>query len=241
MRVFHGFNKLHEFRDSVCTVGSYDGVHIGHRGLIKECVELAHRVGTQSVVLTFEPHPRVVLGKADGLKLLTTLSEKIEILSEQGVDNLVVIPFDRDFSRLSYSEFIVQYLVGRLNMRYMVIGYNHLFGRNNEGNHTLLCELGKRHSFDVVRLSELRNDTTKVSSTVIRGLIAQRDMESANRLLGRDYLIIDDSEPLKLMPPAGEYLASVDGTETTIEFNDEGKILCTAPHQGARIEIHKKL
>ncbi len=242
MRVFYGFEQLELLSRTVCTVGSYDGVHIGHRALIKECVELAHRVGSQSVVLTFEPHPRIVLGKADGLKLLTTLPEKIELLSQEGVDNLVVIPFDVAFSRLSYRDFIEDYLVNKLQMKYMVVGYNHLFGRNNEGNYTLLCDLAERHSFEVVQLSELRNDSSKVSSTVIRRLIESGDVEAANRLLGRDYLIIyDAADPLKLLPSAGRYSAHIDSIEAVVEFGANSVIASPSLHCGARVKIHKKL
>ncbi len=225
MKVFYGFDNISHLGHTVCTVGSYDGVHLGHQRLLRECIAAAQRTNAQSVVLTFEPHPRIVLGRAEGLRLLTTLREKIDILDSLGVDNLVVIPFDEAFSKLSYRDFIEQYLLEKLHMRCMVIGYNHLFGRNNEGNYTLLEELRAHHGFELIRLEELRNEESKVSSTVIRHLIETGDIKGANRHLGRAYLIYNDCDPLKLLPPAGRYLATVDGQNIEIEFNEKGKII----------------
>ncbi len=227
MRVFYGFEGLSPINNAVCTVGSYDGVHIGHQRLIAECIARAKEIGGESVVLTFEPHPRIVLGRAEGLRLLTTLTEKIELLRARGVDNLIVIPFDIAFSQVKYRDFVEQYLIDKVDVRCMIVGYNHLFGHKNEGNYNLLSELSRERGFRVVELSELRNDEKKVSSTVIRKLIECGNIREATEQLGRPYLIHNSQDSLKLLPPVGRYVARVDGaTQNTIieitESNDIG-------------------
>ncbi|MFI3291977.1 MAG: FAD synthetase [Rikenellaceae bacterium] len=244
MKVFHGFDQLPTFKDAVCSVGSYDGVHIGHKQLIERCVSLAREIGGESVILTFEPHPRIVLGRGEGLKLLTTLPEKIERLRGEGVDNLVVIPFDEPFSKLKYSDFVKSYLIDKLSMRYMVIGYNHLFGHRNEGDFDHLTTLSHNLGFGVEMLPELRHDLAKVSSTVIRRLIESGDVESATQQLDAPYLVlpsgndINSLDPLKLLPPSGCYDAFVDGARQPIEIA-EGKII--APSYYRKIEILKPI
>ena len=130
MRVFYGFEDLPHFDHPAVTVGSYDGVHLGHRALIERLIAEARAAGGESIVVTFEPHPRIALGRAEGLRLLTTLEEKIALLEGLGVDNLIVIPFDRTFSALSGREFVDRYLIGRLGAETLVAGFNHRFGHD---------------------------------------------------------------------------------------------------------------
>lgn len=179
MRVFHGFNSLPQFTRPVVTVGSYDGVHLGHRALIDRLVAEARTSGGESIVLTFEPHPRITLGRAEGLLLLTTLDEKVRLLETLGVDNVIVIPFDRTFSALSGEEFVREYLLHRLGARTLVVGYDHRFGHDRIGSDAIaglgLC---------VVRVDECEVGGEHVSSTVIRRLIAEGRIAEAERLLG---------------------------------------------------------
>lgn len=168
MRVFHGFNSLPQFTRPVVTVGSYDGVHLGHRALIDRLVAEARTSGGESIVLTFEPHPRITLGRAEGLLLLTTLDEKVRLLETLGVDNVIVIPFDRTFSALSGEEFVREYLLRRLGARTLVVGYDHRFGHDRIGSDAI-AGLGLR----VVRVDECEVGGEHVSSTVIRRLIAE--------------------------------------------------------------------
>lgn len=130
MKVFQGFEDLPHFIRPAVTVGSFDGVHRGHRALIGRLVAEARAVGGESVVLTFEPHPRITLGRAEGLRLLTTFEEKVALLAELGVDNVIVIPFDRAFSALSGREFVERCLIGRVGAETLVAGYNHRFGHD---------------------------------------------------------------------------------------------------------------
>lgn len=179
MRVFHGFDSLPQFIRPVVTVGSYDGVHLGHRALIDRLVAEARTSGGESIVLTFEPHPRITLGRAEGLLLLTTLDEKVRLLETLGVDNVIVIPFDRTFSALSGEEFVREYLLRRLGARTLVVGYDHRFGHDRIGSDAI-AGLGLR----VVRVDECEVGGEHVSSTVIRRLIDEGRIAEAERLLG---------------------------------------------------------
>ena len=217
MRVFYGFDALPHFVRPTVTVGSYDGVHSGHLALLRTVAGRARAQGGESVVLTFEPHPRVTLGRADGLRLLTSLEEKIYLLGQQGIDNLIVIPFDKAFSALAPDTFIRDYLVGRIGAETLVVGFNHRFGRDKQGSYDYLGSHG--FGLEVVEVGECDVDAEKVSSTVIRRLVAQGDMARAARLLSHPYLIIGTAaagrigtdDPLKLLPPAGSYQVRIGG------------------------------
>ncbi len=241
--MFRGFERLPDFCNPVCTLGSYDGVHIGHKYLIQRCVDIAKSIGGESVVLTFEPHPRIVLGRAEGLRLLTTIDEKIELLTRAGVDNLIIIPFDEPFSKLPYNEFVESFLVGKIGVHTFVLGYNHLFGHKNEGNHSVLNLMSQDLGFEVVELAEMRSSDAKVSSTVIRKTIELGDIEQANLYLGHPYLINvgDIEDRMKLLPVAGKYLAEMDGRELKVEFSEERGLLCDIDISNKKISIIRKL
>ncbi len=214
---------------SAVTVGSYDGVHRGHRMIIARMVSIAKARGLRSVVVTFEPHPRMVLkGEVSGpLGLLTTLDEKIALLAGEGVDLLFVVRFTPDFASLSSDDFIRNVLVGLIGAKSIVVGYDHAFGRDRSGSgktlETLGCELG----FDVEVVDEVMIGNKHFSSTRIRVLLASGKIEDANAFLGSPYIIsgtvvdgdkrgreigfptvnlrLSDSD--KLLPRAGVYLA----------------------------------
>lgn len=179
MRIFHGFDSLPRFIHPAVTVGSYDGVHLGHQALIRTLKEEALRNGGESIVVTFEPHPRIALGRAEGMRLLTSLDEKAELLARAGVDNLVVIPFDREFARLTGEEFMQEFLIRRLGIETLVAGYNHRFGHDRRS-----CEDLKDRGVRIVRVEACDVDGQKVSSTVIRRLWDEGRIEEAERLLG---------------------------------------------------------
>ncbi len=237
MRVFHGFDNLPTFNSAVATVGSFDGVHRGHLKLLVAATAAARECGGESVVLTFDVHPRVVLGRAEGLRLLTSMEEKIEILESCGVDNLIIIPFDRDFSRLSQGEFVEQYLVERVSISRLVVGYNHRLGRDTGAMSDDLYLLSEKCGFSIIEVSEWRDEERgNVSSTVVRRLVSVGDIECANRLLSRPYVIlgrVDDGgrvwvdDALKLRPAAGCYLSMVNGCELKVSIDENGVVdLC---------------
>ena len=225
MKVIRGFDSLPPLHEAVVTVGSYDGVHCGHRILL-DCVERkAREYGGESVVVTFEPHPRITLHKADGLRLLTTLGEKVLLLERFGVDCVVVIPFDEAFSRLSREEFLDDYIINRLHARALVVGYNHRFGRDNEGDYPFLSRTA---GIEVVEVKQHLVGAEKVSSTLVRKALERGDMAAAVRLLGHPYVVMGVADGrgtitvdrYKLLPPAGEYLAKVNGCDSRIDISD---------------------
>lgn len=236
MRVFKGFDNLPKFNNAVVTLGSFDGVHCGHIALLNKCTELAQSVDGESVVLTFEIHPRVVLGRSEGLRLLMTLEEKISVLEEHGVDNLIVIPFDRDFSRLSHDEFVKRYLVELLGVRCFVAGYNHHLGRGSEGGYSSFVKLSEEYGFDICRVDEWCDVMgNNVSSTVVRSLVARGDIDRVTSLLSRPYRIVAQvdsegrvwsSDALKLFPAEGEYRVSIDGVPSQIRVDSSGAMWC---------------
>ena len=180
MKVFQGFEDLPHFIRPAVTVGSFDGVHRGHRALIGRLVAEARAVGGESVVLTFEPHPRITLGRAEGLRLLTTFEEKVALLAELGVDNVIVIPFDRAFSALSGREFVERCLIGRVGAETLVAGYNHRFG--HDGVACDAPELASR--LRVVKVGACTIDGVRVSSTAIRRLLEAGERAAAEHLAG---------------------------------------------------------
>ena len=180
MKVFQGFEDLPHFIRPAVTVGSFDGVHRGHRALIGRLVAEARAVGGESVVLTFEPHPRITLGRAEGLRLLTTFEEKVALLAELGVDNVIVIPFDRAFSALSGREFVERCLIGRVGAETLVAGYNHRFGHDG-----VACDAPEVASrLRVERVGPCTVDGMRVSSTAIRRLLDAGDRTTAEHLAG---------------------------------------------------------
>ena len=222
MRVVWGFDNPPALHYGVATVGSYDGVHRGHRILLDEVVRRAKECGGESVVLTFEPHPRITLGNDEGLRLLSTFEEKCRLLEQTGIDFVVVIPFDEAFSRLSREEFTDDYLVGKLGIKELVVGYNHHFGHNKEGNHSFLQQYGALRTVEVAQYTDNGN---KVSSTTIRKALADGDLSAVRQRLGHPYIIIGmaDAEgrvatdKYKLLPCDGRYACTINGKASTCE------------------------
>jgi len=179
MRIYRGFDALPHFRHPAVTIGSFDGVHRGHRALIERLIDEARTIGGESIVLTFDPHPRGLLRQADGLRLLTSLDEKAALLEQSGIDALIVIPFDADFSSLSGAEFIERILIGCLGAETLVAGFNHHFGHDRCD-----CETAVAGRMKVVRVEACTVDGQCVSSTVIRRLLADGRQAEAEKLAG---------------------------------------------------------
>lgn len=177
--------------NTVVTVGTFDGVHEGHRALMETVVAKAKKRGARSVVVTFDPHPRTIINpKGSSIRLLTSLKERAEILEEIGVDELCVIPFTRDFSLLSSEEFVRDEIHAKIGISEFVIGYDHHFGRDRSGTIETLENLGPELGFDVYVVSKREMGEVTISSTVIRKAISEDgDMSQAARLLGRPYML----------------------------------------------------
>lgn len=210
MQIFRGFDSLPPFQRAVATVGSYDGVHAGHRSLLQRTREEALRIGAESVVFTFDPHPRLALDPECEMRLLTSLDEKIRLIEAEGIDHLVILPFDRAFSRTAPEEF-VRLLVERAHVECLVIGYDHRFGRDKSGGMDLLQQLG---SLRVIEVAEQEMESEHLSSTAVRRLIEQGEVAHAARLLGHPYRLSarrstaeswQSSDPWKMLPKVGAY------------------------------------
>lgn len=180
MRIFRDIGTLPRFEHAVATVGSYDGVHLGHRALLKRLTEEARRTGGESVVVTFDPHPRMAMGRADGMRLLTTLEQKARLLERAGVDNLLVVRFDSAFRALSGMEFIERYLLQAIGAEALIVGYDHRFGHDRMSGEALAATGRIR----VIEVAEEQVDGRHVSSTVIRRLLDEGRRSEAEELLG---------------------------------------------------------
>lgn len=215
----YGFNISAIPRRSVVTIGSFDGVHQGHRVLLEHLKAMATKLGAESVVVTFDPHPRIAMGRAEGMRLLTTVEERARLLEQVGVDRMVVARFDDSFRNQPYESFVRDMLISRLGMVGMIVGYNHRLGRGSEGNFDKLQPLAAECGFAlecVAQHKEMCDE--KVSSTVVRNVIAEGDMEHAARLLGARYMlsgVIEDGRLInidenKMLPPSGEYQCRIE-------------------------------
>ena len=189
METVQSIIKYDKEHATAITIGTFDGVHIGHRTILERLIKQSKRMGLKSMVLTFFPHPRMVLQKDGDLKLLNTIGEKTRILENLGLDILVVHPFTNTFSRLSATEFVRDILVNALRARKIIIGYDHRFGRNRTANITDLKAFGNALDFEVEEISAMEVDNVSVSSTKIRTALEEGDVITANSYLGYDYML----------------------------------------------------
>ena len=176
-------------RGSVVTIGTFDGVHIGHKAILKRVIDSAKKNDLDSAVLTFFPHPRMVVQKDSNIKLLNTLSEKKQLLEKTELDHLIIHPFTQVFSRLTAVEYVRDILVNQLNAKKIIIGYDHRFGRNRTANIEDLREFGNTYHFDVEEISAQELDDVAVSSTKIRNALTSGDILTANGFLGYNYVV----------------------------------------------------
>ena len=190
MKVYQGIEEFKPLEHAVSTIGTFDGVHAGHQRIISRLTEVAASEKGESVVLTFFPHPRMVLQPDDNnLKLLTTMNERIELLKKQGVDHLIIQPFDKEFSRQTAVEFVRDILVNKIGTKTLVIGYDHHFGRNREGSFKDLEEMSPIYGFRLEEIPKQVINEVAVSSTKIRNSLLTGDVKTANSLLGHDFTL----------------------------------------------------
>ena len=174
----------------VLTIGVFDGVHKGHISILTRLKKLAEEKDGESVVLTFWPHPRIVLEKdVDSLRLLNNIDEKKYLLTKTGIDHLIVLPFTKEFSELTACEFIEEYLVKKIRVEHLVVGYNHQFGKDRKAGYDFLSKCAAQFGFKIEKLDAKLVDNDRVSSTKIRGFLQSGELDVANKYLGYDYFI----------------------------------------------------
>lgn len=236
MNIYRSYQDFKSKKPSIVTIGTFDGVHIGHQEIIKNLINSAQQQNGGSVILTFFPHPRMVLQKSSSIKLLNTLDEKIELLEKSGLENLIIQPFTKEFSRLTALEFSREVLVNCLQAKTLVIGYDHHFGRNREGSFEQLQEYGATYGFNVQEIPAQDIEDIAVSSTKIRNALKEGTIQKANKFLGYSYKLsgkvvegkaigrqynyptinIHIKEDYKLIPKSGVYV--VDTSINNIHF-----------------------
>lgn len=176
-------------RQSVVTIGTFDGVHLGHKAILKRLVETGKKEDLDSVVLTFFPHPRMVLQQNSDIKLINTIDERTDLLEKTGLNHLIIHPFTHAFSRLTALEYVRDILVNRLKAKKIIIGYDHRFGRNRNANIENLKEFGEIYDFEVEEISAKELDDVAISSTKIRKALNEGDIETANNYLGYNFMV----------------------------------------------------
>ena len=230
MQVFRGINNWKPVKSPVVSIGTFDGVHLGHRIILDRLNEEAERLNGESLLITFWPHPRMVLQPDyKDLRLLNTMEEKLQLLETAGLQNLLVIPFSKDFSRTTSHDFIRRILVEEVKMKKIIIGYDHHFGRNREGSFEVLQEFQPIFNFELEDITAQQVDEINVSSTKIRQALFEGDLDRAIEFLGYEYFIngtvvkgqsvgktlgfptanIKVNYPFKLIPKDGVYAVKV--------------------------------
>jgi len=190
MKIYNNIEEFKPVKDAVVTIGTFDGVHLGHRKIISRINELAKDIGGESVILTFFPHPRMILHPEDqDIKMINTIPEKAGLLEQLGVDHLVITPFTRDFSNQSPEEYIKNILVDKIGTKKIVIGYDHRFGKDRQGGLKELQQLAPVYGYDVIEIPEQDIHDVAVSSTRIRKALLNDEIELANEFLGYPFFI----------------------------------------------------
>jgi len=213
-------------QNPVLTVGTFDGVHLGHRKIIARLHDLAKAINGESVIFTFDPHPRKIVAPAEtNLRLLTTLDEKIELFEQSGIDHLIIYPFTPGFAQLTYEQFVEQILVGQIHTKSLVVGYDHKFGKGRQGDFEFLKSCADHLGFQIEKLDVLLMNESNISSTKIREAIQIGDFDTANAFLGYPFTLhgtvvegqklgrqiqfptanIEASDPDKIIPGYGVY------------------------------------
>ena len=236
LKIFHSIKDFSSPKKTILTLGTFDGVHIGHKKILEKVIQNTQDEKYESLVLTFFPHPRMILQERSEIKLLNTMSEKILLLEQLGIQNLVIHPFDEIFSRLTAEDFVRTVLVEQFKIHKIIIGYDHRFGRNRTADINNLIEFGEKYGFEVEQISAQEINAISVSSTKIRNAIQEGEMLLANKYLGYHYFLtgtvikgkqlgrtigfptanLKIEEDYKLIPSKGVYVVSSEINNQTV-------------------------
>jgi riboflavin kinase/FMN adenylyltransferase len=189
LKIFHSINDFVSSKKTILTLGTFDGVHIGHKKILEKLTQNGENGKYESLVLTFFPHPRMVLQDQSEVKLLTTIEEKTELLEKSGIENLVIHPFDESFSKLTASEFVKKVLVDQFHIKKIIIGHDHRFGKDRTANIDDLITFGKQFNFEVEQISAQEIEAVSVSSTKIRKELKEGNVTLSNEYLGYNYFL----------------------------------------------------
>ncbi len=187
MKVYRNLDTLPPFINAVVTIGTFDGVHVGHQKIIHQLLNESKRTGGESVLITFHPHPRKIVKPHESLMQLTTMEERIELLKQLGINNMVVVPFTKDFSQQTALQYVENFLVERFHPATIIIGYDHKFGNNREGDYRMLEQYAHQFSYTVQEIDEQLINDAVISSTKVRAALLRGDVLYAKSLLGYDY------------------------------------------------------
>lgn len=189
MKIYTDSSNIDFNQNTVLTIGTFDGLHLGHADLLYKVVKKAGETGSRSFVVTFEPHPRVVVSKNYKMKLLTLPEEKIPLFEQIGIDNLYIINFTSAFSQLGFDTFVEEYLVKKIGVKHIVLGHDHKFGKDRSGDENKMRELGEKFGFDITTIPAIKKNDQIVSSTLIRNLLEHGEVGEAAKYLGRYYAL----------------------------------------------------
>lgn len=218
MQVHRSIENLPSFTNAVITIGTFDGVHEGHKKIINALNKEAASVQGESIIITFHPHPRKIITPEASLQLINTLDEKIELLSQTGIDHLVIVPFSQKFSEQPPDDYIENFLIKNFHPHTVIIGYDHHFGKNRKGNFMLLAENADQYNYQLLEIPKYILDEAAVSSTKIREALLQSNIDAANKLLGYEFFF--GGEVIK-----GDQLGRQLGYPTAnLQYNDAEKI-----------------
>jgi|TARA_B110000263_G_scaffold7908_1_gene6741 riboflavin kinase/FMN adenylyltransferase len=189
MKIFNNIQSYSSEKESILTIGTFDGVHIGHNKILTKLVEESKKNNLSSLIMTFFPHPRMVLQKSQEIKMIDTIDEKIHLFEKTGVDNLIIQPFDENFSKIRAKEFVEEILVKKLKIKYIIIGYDHRFGKDREASVDDLKKFGLNYMFTVEEIAAQEIHSIAISSTKIRNAILKGEIKKCNEYLGRNFML----------------------------------------------------
>ena len=258
MRIFDNLKSYSSEKESILTIGTFDGVHIGHNKILKRLIQDSKKNNLSSLVMTFFPHPRMILNKSHDIKMIDTIDEKINLLEKTGLDNLIIHPFDNNFSKIRAKEFVEEILVKKLKIKEIIIGYDHKFGKDREASVEDLKKFGKDYMFTVKEIPAQEIDSIAISSTKIRNAILNGEIEKCNKFLGRNFILtgkvvygeglgkkidfptanIEIKETYKIIPKNGVYLVKTKINSNTYFGMMNIGIRPTVGGRNKSLEIH---
>ena len=189
MKIFNNIQSYSPEKESILTIGTFDGVHIGHNKILTKLVEESKKNNLSSLIMTFFPHPRMVLQKSQEIKMIDTIDEKIHLFEKTGVDNLIIQPFDENFSKIRAKKFVEEILVKKLKIKHIIIGYDHRFGKDREASVEDLKKFGLNYMFTVEEIAAQEIHSIAISSTKIRNAILKGEIKKCNEYLGRNFML----------------------------------------------------